>query len=127
MNTFVKLYIAEVKEYIRDRMAVFWTMAFPLLFIVMFGLIFSGGDSGFSLDVGLVTQGSDPASAGVVEGFRRMPIFELTESADLESELAALRAGDRDMVVSFPGTDQLLASLYLVGQGLLDKNMFART
>jgi len=102
MNTFVKLYIAEVKEYIRDRMAVFWTMAFPLLFIVMFGLIFSGGDSGFSLDVGLVTQGSDSASAGLVEGFRRMPIFELTESADLESELAALRAGDRDMVVVLP-------------------------
>jgi len=102
MNTFVKLYIAEVKEYIRDRMAVFWTMAFPLLFVVFLGLIFSSGNTGFSLDVGLVVQGSDPAGAGVGEGFRKMPVFKLTESVDLESELAALRAGERDMVVVLP-------------------------
>ncbi|HLF26032.1 MAG TPA: ABC transporter permease [Anaerolineae bacterium] len=102
MKTFANLYIAELKEYIRDRMAVFWTIAFPLLFIFLFGMIFSGGDSGFSMQVGLVARGSDPASAGLVMGFRQVPVFELTESADLESELAALRAGDRDMVVVLP-------------------------
>ena len=27
----------------RDRAALFWTLAFPLIFIVMFGFIFQGG------------------------------------------------------------------------------------
>jgi ABC-2 type transport system permease protein len=102
MKTFLNLYVAEVKEFTRDRMAIFWTIAFPLLFIMLFGMIFSGGNTGFSLDVGLVAQGSDPATAGVVAGFRQVPVFKLSESADLDAELAALRAGERDMVVVLP-------------------------
>jgi ABC-2 type transport system permease protein len=102
MKTFAKLYVATVKEYARDRMSVFWTMAFPILFIFMFGLIFSGGGSNFSLDIGLVLQDSDPTAQGVVTGFRNVPVFNLSESDDLDAELDALRRGDRDMVVVLP-------------------------
>ena len=42
MKAFFPLYLASVKEFLRDRMALFWTLAFPLLFIVLFGIIFSG-------------------------------------------------------------------------------------
>ena len=43
MKTLGSLYIANLKEYSRDRMAMFWTLAFPIFFIVLFGIIFSGG------------------------------------------------------------------------------------
>jgi ABC-2 type transport system permease protein len=109
MKTFVNLYVADLKEFVRDRMALFWTIAFPLLFIFMFGLIFSGDNSDFSLDVGLVSQGNDPSVVGLKAGLKNIPVFKLTESDDLEAELDALRNGDRDMVVVLPGrlsTDQ---------------------
>ena len=41
MKSFLSLLNAGFREFVRDRMAVFWTLAFPILFIVIFGLIFS--------------------------------------------------------------------------------------
>ena len=43
MHALMALTRANIKSYTRDRAAVFWTLAFPLVFIVMFGLIFQGG------------------------------------------------------------------------------------
>ena len=34
MKAFFQLYLANVKEFVRDRMAMFWTLAFPVFFIV---------------------------------------------------------------------------------------------
>ena len=43
MNALVALTLANIRSYVRDRAALFWTLAFPLIFIVMFGFIFQGG------------------------------------------------------------------------------------
>ena len=43
MTALIALTIANIKSYVRDRAALFWTLAFPLIFIVMFGFIFQGG------------------------------------------------------------------------------------
>ena len=45
MNALLTLTLANIRSYVRDRAALFWTLAFPLVFIVMFGLIFQGGGS----------------------------------------------------------------------------------
>jgi ABC-2 type transport system permease protein len=55
MTTVLTLYQASLKEFVRDRAAMFWTLAFPLLFIVLFGVIFSGNGSP-NYTVGLVNQ-----------------------------------------------------------------------
>ena len=55
MSTVLSLYIANMKEFIRDRAAMFWTLAFPIFFIVLFGAIFSN-DSSANFNVGLVNQ-----------------------------------------------------------------------
>ena len=46
------LTIANVKSYYRNRAALFWTLAFPVIFIVLFGSIFSGGPTHFSRRLG---------------------------------------------------------------------------
>ena len=43
MNALFALTVANIKSYVRDRAALFWTLAFPLIFIFMFGFIFQGG------------------------------------------------------------------------------------
>ena len=53
MATIFSLYVASIKEFVRDRATIFWTLAFPLLFIVLFGVIFNGGSSP-NYTVGLV-------------------------------------------------------------------------
>ena len=42
MQALFALTLANIRSYIRDRAALFWTLAFPLVFIVLFGLIFQG-------------------------------------------------------------------------------------
>jgi len=49
MTALLSLTVANVKSYVRDRAALFWTLAFPLVFIIMFGLIFQGGGSRLTL------------------------------------------------------------------------------
>ena len=53
MKAFTQLFLANLREFARDRMALFWTIAFPVIFILIFGLIFAR-DNGFSADLGLV-------------------------------------------------------------------------
>lgn len=60
MQALLALTIANIRSYTRDRAAVFWTLAFPLVFIVLFGLIFQGSNA--RLNIGWVdTDGSDAA------------------------------------------------------------------
>ncbi len=43
MHALLALTSANIRSYTRDRAALFWTLAFPLIFIFMFGFIFQGG------------------------------------------------------------------------------------
>ncbi len=43
------LVAANLRSFLRDRLALFWTLAFPILFVVLFGSIFSSsGPSTFT-------------------------------------------------------------------------------
>ena len=60
MRALLALTLANIRSYVRDRAALFWTLAFPLVFIVMFGLIFSAGGSRLTL---AVVQGDQSEAA----------------------------------------------------------------
>ena len=63
MHMFWQLVVANYKSFFRDRAALFWTIAFPLVFIILFGLIFSGG--GGKPSVGVVDLDRTLASASL--------------------------------------------------------------
>ncbi|MFW5988483.1 MAG: ABC transporter permease [bacterium] len=50
MKSFVKMFDANLKEFLRDRSGLFWTFAFPICFIFLFGLLFTGDGQGISFD-----------------------------------------------------------------------------
>src|SRR5581483_9643255 len=100
MSAFIQLYLASLKEFVRDRMSLFWTLAFPLVFVVMFGVLFSfNGDSQF--DVGLVVEDQGQAGQQVAGFLRQVPVFKLSEDSE-DQELAALKRGDRRAVIVLP-------------------------
>jgi ABC-2 type transport system permease protein len=107
MTGLMPLTVANIKSFLRNRTALFWTLAFPIIFIVLFGSIFSSnGPNTFS--VGWVDNDHSAASAQLRESFAQVPIVELTDATE-EDALAKMRDGDLDaVVVVAPGLSDAL-------------------
>ena len=100
MKVVQKLLVANIKQFLRERSALFWTFAFPIFFILIFGAVFSGGDN-INFSVGLVVQDDSPAAQGLTEILKQVPAFELNVGEE-EAELQALKDGDRRAVIIVP-------------------------
>lgn len=97
MTSFLAMVTGFLKMTMRNRTALFWNLIFPVIFILVFGTVFNNGD--FSASVGVAGAPSEFHSA-VAQTLQESDVFEVsTGSAD--DELAALRDGDRDVVVVF--------------------------
>jgi ABC-2 type transport system permease protein len=99
MNALIQLTVANIKSYMRDRAAVFWTLAFPLIFIFLFGFIFQS--SSFSVSLGFVDQDHSAASEQLHGAFASNPVVELHEGEE-QAILDQLRNGKVSGVVVVP-------------------------
>jgi ABC-2 type transport system permease protein len=94
------LVIANLRSFLRDRLALFWTLAFPILFVILFGSIFSSsGPSTFQ--TGWVDEDGTPAAVGLRQGFASTGLLELQDET-LDDALAAMRDGDLAAVIVVP-------------------------
>ncbi len=100
MNTIGSLYVASIKEFMRDRAAIIWTLAFPLIFIVLFGVIFNG-NSAPNYTVGLVNEDNGPVSQQLVSVFKQVPSFKI-QTGTRDAQLDKLKQGQVDMVIVIP-------------------------
>jgi ABC-2 type transport system permease protein len=100
MTAFLQLYLANVKEFMRDRMALFWTLAFPIMIILLFGLVFSGGGN-TTFDIGVAIEDRGTAGMGLDQALRAIPAFKVTEGAR-DALLDQLRHGKLRLVVVIP-------------------------
>lgn len=98
MRAFASLATAMAKGFFRDKMAVFFAILFPLMFLVLFG--------GLLTDIG--TSKSEVIQVGSVALFDRAPpqakealaeTLTVTKSEDKEAALAKVRTGDADAAV----------------------------
>ena len=71
MHALFALTVANIRSYVRDRAALFWTLAFPLVFIVLFGLIFQSSST--NLTLGYVDQDGTPAATQLYDTFTKVP------------------------------------------------------
>jgi ABC-2 type transport system permease protein len=89
-----------MKQFVRERPALFWTFAFPVFFILVFGAIFSG-ENNVTFHVGLVMEDDSPVAQGLSAALEQMPAFEL-HIGEQGAELQALKEGDRRAVIIVP-------------------------
>jgi ABC-2 type transport system permease protein len=94
-NSFITLARAMLSSFFRDRMALFFTFFFPLMFLVVFGLIFND-------------PGSSRTTIGVVgDGplLKALPaqVLETKTYPNLDAGVAAVAAGDVPAVVTQQG------------------------
>jgi ABC-2 type transport system permease protein len=99
VSALIQLTVANIKMFVRDRSALFWTLAFPLIFVILFGSIFSGG--GGRLDVGWVDLDGSPASAQLRSVFASARNVALTDGSEADLQ-AKMRSGNVGAVIVVP-------------------------
>ena len=100
MKAFFQLYLASLKEFVRDRMAMFWTLAFPIFFIFIFGIIFSGSSS-MTFDIGVAVEDTGQVGSALGQAFHQVESFKITEGTP-DALLAQLKDGDLRLVIVIP-------------------------
>ena len=96
MYTAYKLTIASIKMFIRNRQALFFTLFFPFMIMIIFGYI--GFDKPPKIDVGLVTHNTTPATEAFVSKIKEFPTFTIHEGT-LADEQKDLDEGNRSVIL----------------------------
>src|SRR5438046_5457901 len=116
MRALVSLSRANLRSFVRDRAALFWMLAFPILFVVLFGTIVAGGGR-LNYDVGWVDQDGTPGAAQLRAAFDRTGLLTFHEGS-LETERAAMERGDIDAIIVVPaGTGAAIGAAQAGGAG----------
>ncbi|MEV0270288.1 ABC transporter permease [Hamadaea sp. NPDC050747] len=118
MTSFVSLSKAMALGFVRDKTATFFTILFPLMFLIVFGALFK--DAG--------TSKTDVLQVGSVAVLDQIPaegradldqVLKITKTDDLATALEKVRAGDSDaaieqqggkVVVHYSAADQVKAA-----------------
>jgi len=100
MQALLALTRANIRSYTRDRAAVFWTLAFPLVFIVLFGLIFQGSGT-TRLTFGWVDSDGSAAAINLQAGFEALDGITLVETTR-EDAVDQMKVGKVDSVIVVP-------------------------
>lgn len=124
MTAFRSLSAAMVKGFLRDRMTLFFVFLFPLMFLVVFGLLF--GDSG-SDKTKVAAVGDGPVLATLEQtGAVELERYDSADAARLkvdEGDLPAAVVVDGDRVsLTFAASDQVAAGTVIgIVSGVVDK------
>ena len=97
MNLLLKLLVAHFKQFIREKAALFWTFAFPVFFILIFGAVFSGADD-TTFSVGLVMEDNSEVAQELSAALQEPEVLEV-QIGERDAELQALEDGDRRAVI----------------------------
>lgn len=102
---------AQLKIFLRRRVAVFWSLIFPMVLLGLLGVIFGRTVSGGSVDI--VDLAHTPASAAIVSVLRHNKGIDTHLATAADAARRAVRSGDRDGVVVLTRTPTgVQATLY---------------
>lgn len=113
MTMLKRLITANLKEIVRDKMYLFWFLVFPLVFVGIFGLLFSnmgdqagsGAPGNMNYDIGVASEGETPLPDSVKNQFRDIMTMAKIFSYHAEgktAEIDAFKKGDRHAVLLMP-------------------------
>jgi len=99
MRPLRSLSLANLKSFVRDRAALFWTLAFPIVFVIMFGTIFAGGGNDYR--IAWVDQDQTPAASALRKSLAENAPVKLSDET-FEEARASMQRGDLDGVIVVP-------------------------
>jgi ABC-2 type transport system permease protein len=124
MNSFIKLSTVQLKTFLREPAAFFFTLVFPVLLLVMFGLVWGNEppppDSGFYLGGFGYVDSAVPALAGLVIGTTAlMSIPVATATAREQKILRRFKATPLHPLVYLASDVVIYFAVSLIGMILL--------
>ena len=93
------LFAASVKMFIRNRLALFFSLFLPLVIMLIFGVLNFEGST--TVELGVVDEAGNDAAAALREELGAFSYLEISDGTR-DAELAALEAGDRGFVLVIP-------------------------
>ena len=96
MRVLWALAVKDLRLFVRDRVALFWALAFPLVFALFFGSLF-GGDDGArgKIAVVVVDEAKTDGSAAFIDRLGASEALEVDTTTDLGSATSLVRGGKR--------------------------------
>ena len=102
MNPIIGIAVKDTKTFFRERGTVFWTIAFPVMIMLLFTAIF-GRDIPFNANIGIVNEdGQTPVTAEIITGLNSTGIFTLKNFTDRTEALRELNATNVRAVITIP-------------------------
>ena len=86
----------------RDRASLFFTLAFPVLVAILFGVVFGGVGKPRRLEVAIVDESQGPAAAALALEIERDPVFEASRASTREEGLTMVRRGAVSACIVIP-------------------------
>jgi ABC-2 type transport system permease protein len=111
MNSIIGIAVKDIKTFFRERGTVFWTIAFPIMILLLFTAIF-GRDIPFNANIGIVNEdGQTPITNSIITGLNKTGLFTLKNFTNRIDALKELNATNIRAVLTIPRnfTQNLLA------------------
>ena len=97
--TFVKI---NTKRFFRDRVALFFTIGFPLIFLFVFGSL-NNGSGGVSFDVAVINQSKSDFSTQFVESLKKSSVLKVNnEVTSLDAAKEKMNRSELDAAIILP-------------------------
>src|SRR5262245_57794636 len=103
MHEIAALASKDLRLLLRDRGALFFTFAFPILMAVFFGSIFSSGGGGQGMKVGVVDEDGTEESKAFIAKLQRAPELRVTLLPRAEAREQVRRGAQVAMIVLLEG------------------------
>lgn len=102
MNSIIGIAKKDIKTFFRERGTVFWTMAFPIMILLLFTAIF-GREIPFNANIAIVNEdGQTPITQSVISGLNATGFLTLKIFMERTEALKELNATDVRAVLIFP-------------------------
>ncbi len=90
------------RRFFRDKLAIFFTIAFPLIFLIIFGSLF-GGDNTVSFKVALINQSSSQIASSFVDQAQQSDILKISKTATNEDTAKSeMQKSEIDAIIILP-------------------------
>ncbi len=96
-----KFFLADLKMLTRNRQALFWSLAFPLMFTIIFGFFF-GGDQTNIGSVALINQSNTQIAANLEKAMTNSGIFKIKTDQNLDTARNNLKNNNIIGIVVIP-------------------------
>lgn len=103
MKSLWQLFYANLKMALRNKQALFWMLAFPIIFLTIFGLFDMDKLGGGRMII--IDEANTQSSQQIVDGFKAVDAFnveQFTSKSDLDGALQQLKDDNTDFVLVIP-------------------------